>query len=224
MFSVLFELQPRRDEWDVYRARATARRAELEQAPGFVGNVDYSSLTRDGWILSLSDWRDEASILGWHDRTRGNDGSNEKMVADHRLRVGEVTWDTARPQGGGAARELEDSDAPNGTYVTLIEARQTLQWVSANNPEEIAIYLGFDLYSYGDCISWDIFDSISNPGDVILVVTWKDARSATDHAATQIVPGDARVRVLRVVRDHSISFRPGASPGQAAAGDATIRG
>jgi len=55
-------------------------------------------------------------------------------------------------------------------------------------------------------------------------VTWKDAQSANDHAATQIVPDDARVRVIRVVRDHAISYSPGTSQHSPdAAGRDTIR-
>jgi heme-degrading monooxygenase HmoA len=99
MFSVLFEVQPRRDEWDVYLARADMRRAELEQTPGFIDNIHYSSLTRDGWILSLSGWRDEESILRWHERMRGDEGYDREVVPDHRLRVGEVTSDTGLPEG-----------------------------------------------------------------------------------------------------------------------------
>jgi heme-degrading monooxygenase HmoA len=223
MFSVLFEVQPRRDEWDVYLARADMRRAELEQTPGFIDNIHYSSLTRDGWILSLSGWRDEESILRWHERRRADEGYGRENLPDHRLRVGEVTSDTGLPKGQEIVERSPDAgDAGEGTYVTLIDAKQTLEWVSMNNPQEIAIYLGFDLYSYGDCISWDIFDSLSNPGEIILVVTWKDAQSANDHAATQIVPDDARVRVLRIVRDLASSSLPGTSPDQPAAGHAAI--
>src|SRR3954449_7071470 len=99
MFSVLFEVQPRRDEWDVYLARADMRRADLEQTPGFVDNIHYSSLTRDGWILSLSGWRDEDSILRWHARMRDNEAGSRQILPDFRLRVGEVTSDTALPEG-----------------------------------------------------------------------------------------------------------------------------
>jgi heme-degrading monooxygenase HmoA len=223
MFSVLFEVQPRRDEWDVYLARADRRRAELEQTPGFIDNIHYSSLTRDGWILSLSGWRDEESILRWHERMRSDEGYDRELVPDHRLRVGEVTYDTGLPQGQEIVERSPDAaEAGEGTYVTLIDAKQTLDWVSMNNPQEIAIYLGFDLYSYGDCISWDIFDSLSKPGEIILVVTWKDAQSANDHAATQIVPDGARVRVLRIVRDHAASDSERTSTDQPAAGRAAI--
>jgi len=223
MFSALFEVQPRRDEWDVYLARANMRRTELEQAPGFVDDIHYSSLTRDGWILSLSGWRDEASVLGWHRRMRGDEADHNQILPDHRLRVGEVTSDTALTEAQDAVeRRPDDAEARSGTYVTLIDAKQTLEWVSANNPQEMAIYLGFDLNSYGDCVSWDIYDSLSNPGEIILVVTWKDAQSANDHAATQIVPDGARVRVLRVVRDHAMP--PGNSqPGPDAADRGTMR-
>ena len=58
--------------------------------------------------------------------------------------------------------------------MTLIDAKQAPEWVRANNPQEIALYLGFDLYSYGDCISWDILEAVAGPGDIMLVVTWKD--------------------------------------------------
>ena len=222
MFSVLFEVQPRKDEWDVYFEQANMRRAELEQTAGFIDNIHYTSLMRDGWILSLSNWRDEASILGWHERMGDGEGGKQ-MLPDHRLRVGEVTSDTALPEGQKIVeRRLDEGDAGDGTHVTLIDAKQTLEWVSSNNPQEMAIYLGFDLYSYGDCISWDIFDSLSNPGEIILAVTWKDAQSANDHAATQIVPDDARVRVLRIVRDHGTSAREPASSDQPPAGGEKI--
>lgn len=210
MFAVLIEAEPHKEQRDTYLAKANMLRPELEQAPGFVDNVRYTSLTRDGWILSLSGWRDEASVVAWHERMRDDDALEEgwnQLLADYRLRVGEVTSDTsaAQPLKSGH-HQPDETGAGEGTYLTLIDAKQASEWVGANNPQEMALYLGFDLYSYGDCISWDIFDALSSPGEIILVVTWKDARSANDHAATQIVPDDARVRVVRVVRDHATSY------------------
>jgi len=40
-------------------------RPELEQVAGFVDNVRYRSLTREGWILSLSGWRNEKALVRW---------------------------------------------------------------------------------------------------------------------------------------------------------------
>jgi quinol monooxygenase YgiN len=210
MYSVMFEVQPRRDEWDVFFARAKMLRDQLEQAPGFVDHLHYSSLTRDGWVLSLSGWRDRASVGCWPTRMRDQEAGHQHMLADYRLRIGEVTSDTRAREGRISAELPRDDKAPaDGTHVTLIDAKQSLEWVSANNPQEIAIYLGFDLYSYGDCISWDIFNSLASPGEILLLVTWKDAQSANDHAATQIVPDDARVRVVRIVEDEPV---PGSGP------------
>ena len=210
MFAVLIEVEPLREQRDAYFAKANMLRPELEQAPGFVDNVRYTSLTRDGWILSLSGWRDETSVVAWHERMRDDDALEDgwnQLLADYRLRVGEVTSDTSAAQPlKSVHHQSDETGAGEGTYLTLIDAKQTSEWGGANNPQEMALYLGFDLYSYGDCISWDIFDALSSPGEIILAVTWKDARSANDHAATQIVPDDARVRVVRVVRDQATSY------------------
>ena len=58
MFSVIFEVWPKSDQWDAYLGYAKMLRPELEQVDGFVDNIRYKSLNREGWILSLSDWRD----------------------------------------------------------------------------------------------------------------------------------------------------------------------
>lgn len=70
MFSVLFEVRPRGDQWDAYLDYAKMLRPELEQIDGFIDNVRYGSLTRDGWILSLSGWREEKSLVRWRTRAR----------------------------------------------------------------------------------------------------------------------------------------------------------
>ena len=70
MFSVLFEVRPRTDQWDAYLGNAKMLRPELEQIDGFVDNIRYRSLTREGWILSLSGWRDEKAVVRWRTKMR----------------------------------------------------------------------------------------------------------------------------------------------------------
>ena len=65
MFSVLFEVQPRPGKWDDYLDNAKMLHPELERINGFVDNIRYKSLQREGWILSLSSWRDEKSLVRW---------------------------------------------------------------------------------------------------------------------------------------------------------------
>jgi hypothetical protein len=54
MFSVIFEVHPKPEQWDPYFGNAKMLRPELEQVDGFVDNIRYKSLTRESWILSLS--------------------------------------------------------------------------------------------------------------------------------------------------------------------------
>ena len=211
MFSVLFEALPHQGQWDAYFANAGMLQAELEQVPGFVDNIRYRSLTRRGWILSLSGWRDEKSLVRWRTRMRHHEvqekGRNG-ILADYHLRVGQITSDTRVPEGEMIVEQrLDETEAGEGTAVTLVDAAQAADWVAAHNPQEMALYLGFDFNSYGDCISWDVFDAVSSPGNIILMVTWKSAGPANDHAATEIVPDDARVRVVRVIRDYGMFDR-----------------
>ena len=65
MFSVIFEVLPNKGNWDYYFDNAKILRPELERVEGFVDNIRYKSLTREGWILSLSNWRDEKSLVRW---------------------------------------------------------------------------------------------------------------------------------------------------------------
>ena len=63
MFSVIFEVHPKPEQWDAYLGNAKMLRPELEKIDGFIDNIRYGSLTREGWVLSLSGWRDEKSVL-----------------------------------------------------------------------------------------------------------------------------------------------------------------
>jgi hypothetical protein len=66
----------------------------LEQEEGFVDNIRYKHLTCEDWILSLSNWRDEKSIVRWRTPRRHHEvqqrGRDEILAAYH-LRVGQIT-------------------------------------------------------------------------------------------------------------------------------------
>ena len=94
MFAVLFEVQPKSEKWDEYLGIAKMLKPELEAIDGFVENVRYRSLTRPGWLLSLSIWRDEKALVRW--RTQAvHHGAQERgrfeIFGDYHLRVGELT-------------------------------------------------------------------------------------------------------------------------------------
>lgn len=198
MFSVIFELQPRTEQRDAFRQSAEILRLELQDAPGFVESVRYASLTRDGWFLSLSTWDGEkAAIQG---RTEALDQQALATLSDYHLRDGQIVYDTGLPNGAQRVQRSAGGTS-EGTAIVLIDANQIHEWVSARNPQELATFLGFDHNSFGDCISWDVFEALQNPGDLVLLVVWKDQASATEFAQSAIVPDNARVRVVQVMRD-----------------------
>src|SRR5499427_6748395 len=102
MFSVIFEVHPRTEQWDNYLANAKMLRPELEKVEGFVDNIRYRSLTREGWILSLSSWRDEKSVGRWRTAMHHHevqDKGRSEIFADYHLRVGQITEDNQVPTG-----------------------------------------------------------------------------------------------------------------------------
>ena len=211
MFSVVFEVRPRAGQRDAYLGSVKMVQPEIERAPGFVDNIRYRSLTRDGWILSLSSWRDEESLVRRrtgidHEDVHEKDRSG--ILDDYHFRAGPIAYDTRLPDRCElSVRRIDEADAGEDTAITLIDAGQARNWVESHNAQEIALYLGFDLNSYGDCISWDVFDSLLIPGEIILLVLWKDQEAAMRFARSAMVPDDSRVRMLRVVRDYAMLDR-----------------
>jgi heme-degrading monooxygenase HmoA len=169
MFSVLFEVQPRADQWEAYLGNAKLLRQELERIDGFIDNIRYRSLTREGWILSLSNWRDEKALVRW--RTHAlHHGVQEKgrteILRDYHLRVGQVTWDTRLPDGHGLQEQrLDETETGAAKTVTLIDTAASREKVKGGNPDGIARWLALDADARG-LVAWDVFDAVLTPGEV----------------------------------------------------------
>src|ERR1700748_984178 len=142
MFSVLFEVQPRPEKWDDYLGNAKMLRPELEQVDGFIDNIRYKSLTRDGWILSLSSWRDEKSVVRWRTGMRHHEvqqKGRDEILADYHLRVGQITAGNQVPAGYTLTEQrLDVTEVGEGTTITLINATRPAQWKQTNNPYDCA--------------------------------------------------------------------------------------
>src|SRR5215472_8713508 len=102
MIAVIFEVHPKTEQWHNYFANAKMLRPELEKVDGFIENIRYRSLTRDGWILSLSSWRDENAVVRWRMHTRHHEAQERgrrEIFLDYHLRVGQFTKDTNIREG-----------------------------------------------------------------------------------------------------------------------------
>lgn len=210
MFSVLFEVNPKGDQWDAYLSYAKVLRPELEQIDGFIDNIRYRSLTRDGWILSLSGWDSEKALVRWRTRARHHEVQERgrgEVLADYHLRVGQVTRDTHLPAGHALLEQrLDETEAGKGTTVTLVDAQRATEWVTRAGPEEVSAWLGLAPDAPG-LISWDVWDAVLSPGDIILLLSWRDHSHADAFARTSSLPEGARLRQVRVVRDYGMYDR-----------------
>jgi heme-degrading monooxygenase HmoA len=210
MFSVIFEVHPRSEHWDTYLGIGKMLRPEIEQIDGFVDNIRYRSLTRDGWILSLSGWRDEKALVRWrtHSKHHGaQDRGRRAILADYHLRVGQITHDTQLPKGQMLREQrLDETVAGNATTITLIDAKRTSDWIQHEGADGVATSLGLDRRAAG-LVGWDVFDAVLTPGDVILLMSWRDKASAEAFAHGAALPSGARLRQVRIVRDYGMFDR-----------------
>lgn len=210
MFSVIFEVHPKTEQWDVYLGIAKMLRPELEQVDGFVDNIRYRSLTREGWILSLSGWRDEKSVVRWRTRMRHHEAQKKgrsEVFLDYHLRVGQLRQDTRLPEGYALHEQrLDETEVGAGTTVTLIDANRPPEWVKATQPEDVAKWLGLAPNASG-LVAWDVFDAVLTPGDVILVQSWRDNAAAEAFERKFALQDGARLRRIRVIRDYGMFDR-----------------
>jgi heme-degrading monooxygenase HmoA len=65
MFVAIFEILPKPGRYDDYLTLAGQLRPLLQRIDGFIDNERFESQTRPGWILSVSTWRDEKSMIRW---------------------------------------------------------------------------------------------------------------------------------------------------------------
>jgi heme-degrading monooxygenase HmoA len=210
VFSVIFEVQPKPEQWDAYLGNAKMLRPELERVDGFVDNIRYKSLTREGWILSLSGWRDEKAVVRWRTTMRHHmvqERGRSEILLDYHLRVGQITQDTRIPEGCTLEEQrLDETVVGEGTTVTLADARGLPEWVSQAKPDDVAQWLGLSPEAPG-LVAWDVFDAVLTPGDVILLVSWKAKADAEAFGRKATLREGVRLRCVRVVRDYGMYDR-----------------
>jgi heme-degrading monooxygenase HmoA len=210
VFAVLFEVNPKGEQWGAYLDLARMLRPDLEMIDGFIENIRYRSLTRDGWILSLSTWEGEKALVRWRTQDKHHmvqEQGRNQIFLDYHLRVGQITRDTRLPDGRALAEQrLDETEVGEGTTATLIDVRRPQDWVEEASPFNVAAWLGL-VPNASELVSWDVYDAVMSPGDVILLMTWLDQEGADAFAGRGPIPEGARLRQVRVVRDYGMYDR-----------------
>ena len=114
MFAVIFEVWPAEGQRDNYLEIAAALREELLQMDGFISIDRFESLYEPGKMLSLSFWRDEASLTRWRERDahrRAQAAGRNHVFGDYRLRIAQVVRDYGMHE---RAQAPADSRAAHG--------------------------------------------------------------------------------------------------------------
>lgn len=96
MIAVIFEVEPSRDGYDAYLEHAARLRPLLEQIDGFLSIERFQSLTNPHKLVSLSFWRDEASVRAWREQPEHcatQAAGRAGIFDDYRLRVAGVVRD-----------------------------------------------------------------------------------------------------------------------------------
>lgn len=112
MYAVIFEVRPAPGQRETYLQMAARLRAELEAMDGFISIERFQSIADPDKMLSLSFWRDEASLAQWRQREahrRAQAAGRQQVFADYRLRVAEVARDYGmdeREQAPGDSRSV----------------------------------------------------------------------------------------------------------------------
>jgi hypothetical protein len=72
--------------------------------------------------------------------------------------------------------------------------------------EDVARWLGLKTDA-PRFVSWDVFDAVLTPGDIILLTSWRDKAVAEAFEAATKLPDGARLRRVRIVRDYGMFDR-----------------
>jgi heme-degrading monooxygenase HmoA len=162
-------------------------------------------------VLSLSTWRDEKAVVRW--RSQGeHHGVQEKgrfeIFEDYHLRVGEVTDDSDPPLGLSIVEQRFDVTAnPQAKAVSISELTPSKGDQPKIAAGHLPAQLGLDKRSAG-LVDHEVFESIYNPGKLLLLVTWRDAEAAGSWVPVVTADlGKLRHRRVRVIRDYGMTDR-----------------
>jgi heme-degrading monooxygenase HmoA len=208
MFAVIFEVQPRKERWDDYLNLAKILKPELERIDGFIDNERFGSQRTEGRVLSLSTWRDEKAVIRW--RTLGvhheiQEKGRAEIFEDYHLRVGEITADTHVPKGQKLQEQRFDETGVGSSKAATISelAAENKKPASSNLPGDSKL----PAMGTSGVLDREVFESITNPGKLLLLTSWNNATAASAWRPTILAGYELRHRQVRIIRDYGMFDR-----------------
>ena len=205
MFMVIFEVKPHKERFDDYLEIAKGLKPHIEKIDGFIDNERYGSKRQEGKILSISTWRDEKAVIRWRTLALHHHAQEKgrfEIFEDYHLRVGEIVADTAPPQGHTVKEQrLDETEVGTARLVTISEiAAKNAKPASA----DVAHDLGLTEAKGAGLVDHEVFESLYNPGKLVLLASWDNAPAWQPNA---IAGGGLRHRHIRIIRDYGMFDR-----------------
>jgi heme-degrading monooxygenase HmoA len=211
MFAVVFEVHPAPGKKDEYLGLAKHLKPILESIDGFIDNERFESRRHEGWVLSLSTWRDEKAVVRWRsqgEHHRIQEQGRNGIFSDYHLRVCEVTADNHPPEGLQVIeRRLDATEIGEAKALAITEVSPAADATFAAHADLLPSHLGLDVKVEG-LADHDVFESIYNPGKMLLLTSWKTAGDCARWTPSTFT-GVAKLRHRRVrnVRDYGMFER-----------------
>jgi heme-degrading monooxygenase HmoA len=211
MFAVVFEVHPRSGKKDEYLGLAKHLKPILESMDGFIDNERFESKRREGWVLSLSTWRDEKSVVRWRAQSEHHkiqERGRFEIFSDYHLRVCEVVADTQPPEGLAVIEQrLDGTETGEAKALAITEVSPAPGAALSAHADLLPSHLGLDTQATG-LTDHDVFESIYNPGKMLLLTSWKDADLARRWQPRSFAGvGALRHRCMRCIRDYGMFDR-----------------
>ncbi len=192
MFVVLFEVQPKREQWDRYLELATMLRPELVQILGFIDNERYASERSEGRLLSLSTWEDEKALVRWRTQARHHGVQRQgrlEVFEDYHLRVGEVLSDSGQTNLRHSRLDVTEVGAATAVTVTETLAEEKVSLAPSST----------------DLLDAESYSGITVTGKHLMLAEWRSDDAASAWIEHQFV--DVRHRHIRIIRDYGMHQR-----------------
>ena len=210
MFSVIFEVQPKPDKFDEYLNLAKELKPILESIEGFIDNERFESKRTKGRVLSLSTWADEKAVIRWRTVARHHEIQEKgrfEVFEDYHLRVGEITTDTHVPPGLSLQEvRFDETEVGEAKVVSITEVMPSTGDKPPLPYDELAKCLGMPAIGSNDVLDQEVFESIYNPGKLLLLASWRDAAGPQSWHPPKVAEdtGQIRNRLIRVIRDYGM--------------------
>ena len=207
MFAVIFEVVPKPERWDEYLGLAKLLRPEIEKIDGFIDNERFESRHTKGRLLSLSTWRDEKAVIRWRTLAAHHTVQEKgrfEVFQDYHLRVGEITVDNRPPPGQRLQQRLDETEVGDARFVTITELPGVGEKPATDG---LASEIGAPPVGMQGLVDYDIYEGLYNPGKLLLLGSWRDARAAGDWTSRTPRGRALRHRQVRIVRDYGMFDR-----------------